>query len=271
MRRPPTHEMPWHVMARGPRRLELFREEADYREYLCYLKEALRCSACELWGYCLIPNHYHLMPFGSSEQLTECMWRLNFKYARHYNRKYGHKGHAFDAPYKAYPQRSAFFTARKLAYIFLNPVVAGFAKRPADYPWSGYLSFMGAQGSPLPVNPTRLLRELDSDLAKSRAWFSKLVEAEAARPKKPSTSPRSLDLQAQEFQWLNEEAHRRASQFDQRATLVAIQWADLCGIRPQAIARGLGEPNSGRIRMAIKRSRQKREADPNFAQKYPLP
>lgn len=262
----------WHVMDRGPRRLEIFREERDYRSFLYILKDALYETECELWGYCLMPNHYHLMILGTKEQVSKCMWRLNYNYARTYNDRYGHVGHAFDAPYKAYMQKTPFFTLRKLAYIFLNPVKGGLASRPEDYPWSGYKSFMGLPGSPIPIESARALSFYGQDLVKARGQFLKLLDREAKKPQKaPAGGMAAVDLQAQEFAWLNEEAHRTADKFDEEATVVAMYWADLCGIRPRAIAKALGEPTSDRVRTILTRFRKRRAEDPDLQNRYPLP
>ena len=71
MRRPACGVAFWHVFARGSRRLGLYFEEQDFREFLMFLREALIVSGCSLYGYCLMDNHYHLILRGDQSQLTD--------------------------------------------------------------------------------------------------------------------------------------------------------------------------------------------------------
>ena len=171
MKRPLTGERAWHVYSRGTRRLALFYEEADYRKFLSLLRAATEASGCILFGYCLMSNHYHLILKGTSKQLSDCMWRMNYPYAIYHNRKHSLTGHVFDGPYRAHRQKTIRGLFRRLAYVFLNPVAAGMATNPEDYRWSGYRSFMGLTGSPLPVTIPDEMSFLGASLDQARKTF----------------------------------------------------------------------------------------------------
>src|SRR5262249_36414557 len=138
----------WHVFSRGTRRLELFRDEPDYAAFLNCLRFALKESGCLLWAYALMSNHDHLVIFGDSDQVSVCMYHLNRLYATSHNKKYRLGGHAFDGPYGAVRIPTDGMLLWTLAYVFLNPVKAGLCSTAEDYPWSGYRSFIGLEGSP---------------------------------------------------------------------------------------------------------------------------
>ena len=53
--------IPHHVTQRGNRRQATFFGAADYRAYLDLLREHARAARVELWAWCLMPNHVHLM------------------------------------------------------------------------------------------------------------------------------------------------------------------------------------------------------------------
>src|SRR5215212_3593009 len=103
MRRP-TFEEPvlWHVISRGARRLPIFERDKDYLVFLSVLAQAAAASGAWLIGYTLMTNHYHLMLRATSAQRTACMRRLNYLFAKYFNREHALSGHVFDAPYKAY-------------------------------------------------------------------------------------------------------------------------------------------------------------------------
>ncbi len=59
--------LPHHVTQRGNRRQQTFFGDDDYAAYLELI--AHWCAACkvEIWAYCLMPNHVHLIAVPQSE------------------------------------------------------------------------------------------------------------------------------------------------------------------------------------------------------------
>ncbi len=53
--------LPHHVTQRGNRGERVFFSDDDYEAYLQYLREALAVCAAEVWAWCLMPNHVHLI------------------------------------------------------------------------------------------------------------------------------------------------------------------------------------------------------------------
>lgn len=273
MKRLKCGEINWHVFARGVRRLELFRDAEDYVNFLSILEFALSASGCVLWAVAVMTNHFHLALRGSSEELTACMLRLNTMYSNYHNRKYGLVGHAFDGPYKAYPQSSLFFLLRTIAYIFLNPVAGGKSATPADYPWSSYRSFVGLPGSPIETNPTRLLAEVDPDPRVVWAMFNRAMERESLRAKqKPQIGLTMVEVHAHQFEWLLEEASERKDLppgMDSRQ--LAIWWGHQCGIAPRAMARVLGDSQPKAISSTIRRIARRMVDQPEVRQRLQPP
>ncbi len=52
---------PHHVTQRGNRRQDVFFKDEDYLYYLELLKHWCREEAVEIWSYCLMSNHVHLI------------------------------------------------------------------------------------------------------------------------------------------------------------------------------------------------------------------
>ena len=52
---------PHHVTQRGNRRQPVFFEDGDYRHYLALLGAAAKKAGTQVWAYCLMPNHVHLI------------------------------------------------------------------------------------------------------------------------------------------------------------------------------------------------------------------
>ena len=273
MKRAKVGKSVWHVFTRGPRRLVLFNDDQDFLKFLSILAYALGASGAGLWGYALMPNHYHLMIYATSEELTACLRRLNHMYSVHYNRRYRQLGHSYDGPYHAYRQRGLFFILKRLAYIFLNPVVGGLATRPEDYRWSSYRSYLGITGSALDVDPTPVYTLLSGRPGEKLSIFLKAMEKEAARPQRKAAGvPAAVSVQADQFEWLLEYARTQSALLEGEDPLtVAIYWAKQSGVPPRAMALALGDPNSGRVRAALHRFEAKLKANPGLAERLPLP
>ena len=53
--------LPHHVTQRGNRREAIFFEDGDQEIYRDLLGEQVRKADVEVWAYCLMPNHVHLI------------------------------------------------------------------------------------------------------------------------------------------------------------------------------------------------------------------
>ena len=53
--------LPHHVTQRGNRRAQVFFEEGDYELYRDLVAGAARKAKAEIWCYCLMPNHVHMI------------------------------------------------------------------------------------------------------------------------------------------------------------------------------------------------------------------
>jgi putative transposase len=86
--------LPHHVTQRGNRREAIFFEDGDQQLYCDMLGEQLRKFRVEVWAYCLMPNHVHLIltpqgADGMSRALGEAHRRYtNFIHARPMDRSF---------------------------------------------------------------------------------------------------------------------------------------------------------------------------------------
>lgn len=272
MRRPATDDRVWHVFARGVRRLNLFYEDLDYLTFLDLLREACLASGCVLYAYCLMTNHYHLILKATSAQLSQCMWLLNRKYALHHNARHKMGGHVFEGPYKAYQQKTLNSIFWRIAYVFLNPVMAGLVDDPADYRWSGYLSFMGLQGSPLPISLPDDLDFYCGSVEKARVHFLQVLEEQRRYGKKRTSAPTALEVQVDQFEALLRLSQERKDAWPEAdPQVVAMYWARQCGVPPRAIARVLGVSDPSRITKRVRKFAKRLEQRRDLADRIGLP
>ena len=128
--------IPHHVTQRGNRRQQVFFGSADYQSYLDFLAATSKAFGFEVWSYCLMPNHIHLLLVPDTEpSLRDGIAHLHQLYSRSINRRHGWTGHLWQGRFYSCPVEisRAALVAR---YIELNPVRARMCENARDYPWS---------------------------------------------------------------------------------------------------------------------------------------
>ncbi|RYF95242.1 MAG: transposase [Caulobacteraceae bacterium] len=128
--------LPHHVTQRGNRRQPIFFEDGDQRVYKFMLAEHCRRWGVEIWAYCLMPNHVHLiMTPGDETGLAKVMGETHRRYTSFINSRHGWVGHLFQGRYASVvmDERHLLAAAR---YVGLNPVRAKLVDRAEAWPWS---------------------------------------------------------------------------------------------------------------------------------------
>ncbi|MDR0459535.1 MAG: transposase [Coriobacteriales bacterium] len=125
-----------HIWIRGINQQRLFEEDTDYEQFLSILAEAKELSGFELFAYCLMDNHLHLLIRESKEPLGQVFQRIGIRYVQWFNWKYQRSGHLFQDRFMSKPVDSDSYFITVLAYIYNNPVAAGLCAKSTDYRWS---------------------------------------------------------------------------------------------------------------------------------------
>ncbi|MBN2324952.1 MAG: transposase [Spirochaetes bacterium] len=127
---------PHHVIQRGNRRQKVFFCERDKKIYFNLLhKETVRCGV-EVWAYCLMDNHVHLIVVPVKEDsLARGIGETHRKYTRMINLREGWSGYLWQGRFLSYPLNNRYLYAA-VRYVERNPVRAGLVKNAEDYRWS---------------------------------------------------------------------------------------------------------------------------------------
>jgi len=128
-----------HVVQRGLSRSACFSCARDRAAYLEALRECAARAGCAVHAFALMGNHVHLLltspSAGGGARLIPA---IAARYARYLAQTYGHEEGPWEEPYDATPVRARAHLLSCMRYIETNPVRAGLAPRPGDYPWSSY-------------------------------------------------------------------------------------------------------------------------------------
>jgi REP element-mobilizing transposase RayT len=128
----------YHVMVRGINRQDIFFDDEDRQQYMKILHRVKKSSGCELYAYCLMDNHVHLLIKEIVDDISQVMKRLGISYAQCYNRKYERCGHVFQDRYKSEVVEEDNNFLAVLRYIHQNPLRAGMAANLDDWSWSSH-------------------------------------------------------------------------------------------------------------------------------------
>lgn len=115
----------YHIMLRGINRQTIFEDEEDKRKFLETLKKYKDISQYQLYSYCLMDNHVHLLMREMDETIAEAIKRISSSYVYWYNLKYERVGHLFQDRFKSENVESNVYFLTVLRYIHQNPLKAG--------------------------------------------------------------------------------------------------------------------------------------------------
>ena len=93
-------------------------------------------SGTDVWAYCLMPNHVHLVMVPDNEDgLRSALGEAHRRYTRHINFREGWRGHLWQERFHSFPMDEEYLRAT-VRYVELNPVKARLCRRPQDWRWS---------------------------------------------------------------------------------------------------------------------------------------
>lgn len=148
-------------MLRGINKQEIFHGEDDYllivrvlsdiNKKRDYSGKIVSQNDCEIYAYCIMPNHIHILLRERNLSISDIMKKLEDRFVIIYNKKYDRVGHLFQARYKSEPVNDLAYLKVLLRYIHRNPVKGMICERPEDYLWSSWREYINGQPPVLPV------------------------------------------------------------------------------------------------------------------------
>lgn len=134
----------YHIMLRGINRQVIFEDDEDREKLLETIRHYKKVSNYQIYGYCLMDNHVHLLIKEEIEPLSLVMKRICGRFVYLFNSKYDRCGHLFQERYKSETVESDTYFLTVLRYIHQNPLKAGITKKVSDYKWSSYQEYMNS-------------------------------------------------------------------------------------------------------------------------------
>jgi putative transposase len=152
----------YHIIVRGINRQNIFNCDEDFQIYLEILEMTKKISKFELYGYCLMNNHVHLLIHENKESISNIMKRLGARYAYYYNNHYDRVGHVFQDRFKSENVEDYTYLLSVIKYIHNNPVKALMVEKAQEYKWSSYKPYLGFVEYPCKLTNTEFILEIFS-------------------------------------------------------------------------------------------------------------
>jgi len=134
-----------HVTQRGNRRERVFFEDGDYALYLDLLTDAANRAAVEIWSYCLMPNHVHIIAVPADiDGLRRVFRYVHRHYAGYINARLRVTGHLWQGRFSSVAMDEPHLCAA-FRYGALNPVRARLVARAEEWLWSSAQAHLAGQ------------------------------------------------------------------------------------------------------------------------------
>ncbi|WP_419191661.1 transposase [Engelhardtia mirabilis] len=131
-------------MARRP----LFEDRADIRYFLSRLARRVRSGEIEVHSWCVLTTHFHLMIRSVTGDLSPSLGLVQNEYVRYFNRRHRRDGPLVRGRFTSRLVDSLTYRLRLLRYIDANPVLAGLAAWPWEYPFGSARQYVLGTSSP---------------------------------------------------------------------------------------------------------------------------
>ena len=129
----------YHIISRGNNRTDVFKVEGGFQWFIELLRSSKLKYPWKIFHYCLMSNHFHILgQVATGSDLPKIMQYLLTHYSRWYQYHVSYEGHLWSGRYKSPLIDRESYLLECARYIERNPLRAGLASSPEDYPWSSY-------------------------------------------------------------------------------------------------------------------------------------
>lgn len=148
---------PHHVTQRGNNRMTVFFDDEDRQTYLDILSVYAQKNSLQIWAYCLMDNHLHLLSVPENESsLAKGVGLTNQVYTQYLNRKLSQSGRIWQNRFFSCIVENNQYLWAVARYVECNPVKAGLISNAEEYQWSSAKAHLVGANNPLLHEPAWL-------------------------------------------------------------------------------------------------------------------
>lgn len=159
-RRKISNSKVYHVIVKGIDDQDIFYDDQDRRYFLKQILNLKKEINYDVYSYCLMTNHIHMVIKSEAEVLSKIMQSLMIRYVYYFNSKYERSGPLVQNRFKSKCVENQKYFLEVCRYIHRNPEKAGMAKTQ-NYKWSSYQEYLGKEKI---INKKVLLHYFNNDI-----------------------------------------------------------------------------------------------------------
>ncbi len=133
----------YHILLRSIDQQPIFKKDAECERFLDILAVYQKKTGYQLYAYCLMVDHAHLLIQEGEDDISTTMKRIGTSYVNWFNWQYARSGPLFADRFKSEAVEDGHYLLTVLRFIHQNPVKAGIARDVRDYKWSSFREYMG--------------------------------------------------------------------------------------------------------------------------------
>lgn len=173
----------YHLTSRGNAEGAIYLDNEDRQVFLALLGSVVTRFRWQLYAYCLMGNHYHLLVETPQANLSRGMRQLNGVYTQRFNHRHARTGHVFRSRFKGILVERDNYLIEIARYIVLNPIRTKVASDLAEYAWSSYQATAGLRPPPPWLNADFILSRFGLSKSAARHRYVSFVQSGMDLPK----------------------------------------------------------------------------------------
>ena len=131
----------YHIILKGIDSSNIFYSNQDRLVFIEKIKLVQEIFPFNLYAYCLMSNHVHMVLKSEDEFLSKSMQSLSQRYSRYFNTVYKRTGPLFQDRFYSRNVENQNYFLDVCRYVHRNPEKAGMSAT-SKYPWSSYSEYL---------------------------------------------------------------------------------------------------------------------------------
>ncbi|MCK6208833.1 transposase [Bacillus infantis] len=164
----------YHVMLRGINKQTIFEDDEDRRRFIYTVLKYKKKYDFDLFAYCLMDNHVHLLLKEKEITLSDIIKNLSSSYVYWYNTKYDRSGHLFQGRFRSENVETTPYFLKVIRYIHQNPLKAGLARSAFSSKWTSIHEYTSPSS---PLNTAAALKLFSQNKDESITLFKEYMNA----------------------------------------------------------------------------------------------
>lgn len=195
----------FHIMVRSISELILFKDAADNSRYLNLIKKYQKIYLFNVYAYCLMGNHAHLIIDCCGADISKIMKSINQSYAMYYNTRYRRHGHVFQDRFKSKIVDNNTYLVTLSAYIHNNPKdLVKYKDDIVSYPYSSLAVYIGKRQDHYHIlNCKFILGLFSTSILKAQRIYSDILK-QIPSPIGASDISKEIEFQIEEKNYRSE-------------------------------------------------------------------